>query len=196
VTRVDPHLHSRASTRTGNWFLQSAGLPESYTEPGDAHRTVTRRGMGRVTPTHHDTIGDAREISHQPDAFASAEATTDFPGENAPLHFLCGDVSEADGTEIERMRGNVRELVDLLTERRGTHAPAHSLPHIGAALIADHVERCLPPFPMRDGGNGARSRVGNQAAARVAEAVTPAFPDTPAETYGIAPCDAQRRELG
>lgn len=62
VTRIDLHLHSRASTRTVNWFLQSAGSPESYTDPEDAYRKAKRRGMGLVTLTDHDTIDGGREI--------------------------------------------------------------------------------------------------------------------------------------
>lgn len=186
MTRVDLHLHSRASTKTGNWFLQSAGLPESYTDPEDAYRKAKRRGMGLVTLTDHDTIDGALEIAHHPDVFVSVEATSGFPGENTPLHILCWDVSECDWTEIDRVRGNVFELIELLTERRVTHALAHPLQRIGATLTADHIERCLLLFPIWEGRNGARSRVGNETAVRIAEAATPAFLDKLAEKHGIA----------
>ena len=86
---VDLHLHSKASTETGNWFLKNALLPESYTSPEDAYQKAKRLGMDFVTLTDHDTIAGALEIAHHPDAFISVEVTTRFPEDGTPLHVLC-----------------------------------------------------------------------------------------------------------
>jgi len=175
LIRVDLHLHSRASTRTGNWFLQSAGLPESYTAPGDAYRAAKRRGMSFVTLTDHDTIDGALEIAHHRDAFVSVEATTWFPEDGTPLHVLCWDIDEDDFADIDRARASVHDLVAVLRARRITHALAHPLQRIGPRLTADHIERCLLLFPIWEGRNGARSRTGNETAVRIAQAATPEY---------------------
>jgi predicted metal-dependent phosphoesterase TrpH len=60
---VDLHLHSSASTETGNWFLKNAVLPESYTDPEQAYRKAKDQGMDFVTLTDHDTIRGALEIA-------------------------------------------------------------------------------------------------------------------------------------
>jgi len=177
LIRVDLHLHSRASTRTGNWFLQSANLPESYTAPGDAYRAAKRRGMSFVTLTDHDTIDGALEIAHHADAFVSVEATTWFPEDGTPLHVLCWDIDEDDFADIDRARASVYDLVAVLRARRITHALAHPLQRIGARLTADHLERCLLLFPIWEGRNGARSREGNETAIRIAQAATPEYLD-------------------
>ena len=41
ISRVDLHLHSRASADTGNWVLRQAVLPESFTEPLEGVVTST-----------------------------------------------------------------------------------------------------------------------------------------------------------
>ena len=157
---VDLHLHSRASTETGNWFLKNAVLPESYTDPEQAYRKAKDHGMDFVTLTDHDTIRGALEIAHHPDAFVSVEATTRFPDDDTPLHVLCWNISESDFAAIDAARPNVFELVDELERRGVTHALAHPLYRIGAALTPAHVEKCLLLFPIWEGRNGARSRDG------------------------------------
>lgn len=187
LIRVDLHLHSRASTKTGNWFLQSASLPESYTAPEDAYQAAKRRGMSFVTLTDHDTIDGALEIAHHPDAFVSVEATTWFPEDGTPLHVLCWDIDEADFAEIDRARASVHDLVGVLRSRQITHALAHPLQRIGARLTADHLERCLLLFPVWEGRNGARSRVGNETAIRIAQAATPEYLAKLANMHDLAP---------
>lgn len=187
MTRVDLHLHSRASTRTGNWFLNSAGLPESYTDPAGAYRAARERGMDFVTLTDHDTIDGALEIAHQPGAFVSVEATTWFTDDGTPLHVLCWDIDEDDFADIDRAREDVHQLVGVLRARDITHALAHPLQRIGARLTADHLERCLLLFAVWEGRNGARSRAGNETAVRIAGAASPAYLAKLADKHGIEP---------
>lgn len=182
---VDLHLHSRASTETGNWFLKNAVLPESYTDPEHAYRKAKDQGMDFVTLTDHDTIRGALEIAHHADAFVSVEATTRFPDDDTPLHVLCWNISEADFAAIDAARPNVFELVDELERRGVTHALAHPLYRIGPALTPAHVEKCLLLFPIWEGRNGARSRDGNTTAVRIAQSATPEFLDKLAEKHAI-----------
>ena len=50
-SRIDLHLHTRASTDTASWFLNRAFMPESFTEPEAAYAAAKRRGMDLVTLT-------------------------------------------------------------------------------------------------------------------------------------------------
>jgi len=192
---VDLHLHSKASTETGNWFLKNALLPESYTNPEDAYQKAKRLGMDFVTLTDHDTIAGALEIAHHPDAFISVEVTTRFPEDGTPLHVLCWNITEADFVAIDAVRADVYALVDLLEQRDITHALAHPLFRIGADLTPSHLERCLLLFPIWEGRNGARSRDGNTTAVRIAESATPEFLNKLAEKHGLTPRRPEQRSL-
>ncbi len=187
VTRVDLHLHSRASTDSASWFLRRAILPESYTPPEVAYRTAKARGMDFVTLSDHNTIDGALEIAHHPDAFVSVEVTTRFPDDGVPLHVLVWDLDEARWDDIDRLRPDVHELVAYLEAADLVFALAHPLQRIGHDLTIDHIERCLLLFRRWEGRNGARVRVGNEAACRIARAATPAYLAKLAEKHGIAP---------
>jgi hypothetical protein len=144
MTRVDLHLHSRASTDTGNWFLRQAALPESYTSPAAAYAAAKRRGMDFVTISDHNTLAGVLEIAHHPDAFVSVEATTRFPEDGTPLHVLVWGLGEAQWDELDRVRDNVYDLVALL-EARGL---ARALPRVaGRAQAAS--ERRTPRVDAR-----------------------------------------------
>jgi len=187
VTRVDLHLHSRASTDTASWFLRRAVLPESYTPPEVAYRTAKARGMDFVTLSDHNTIDGALEIAHHPDAFVSVEVTTRFPDDGVPLHVLVWDLDEAAWDEIDRLRPNVLELVDHLEASGLAFALAHPLQRVGPELTVDHIERCLLLFRRWEGRNGARVQAGNEAARRLARSATPEYLAKLAEKHGIAP---------
>ncbi len=195
MARVDLHLHSRASTKTGNWFLKNALLPESYSPPEDVYCKAKRMGMTFVTLTDHDTIDGALEIAHHPDVFLSVEATTRFPEDGTPLHVLCWNIDETDFAVIDAARDCVYDLVDELERREIVHALAHPLQRIGATLTPDHIERCLLLFPIWEGRNGARNREGNEIAVRISDAATPEYLDKLAERHGIAPRRPELRAL-
>lgn len=195
MARVDLHLHSRASTETGNWFLRNAVLPESYTDPEAAYRKAKAAGMDFVTLTDHDTIRGALEIAHHPDAFVSVEATARFPEDGTPVHVLCWDIDERDFAVLDEARANVYDLVEVLATREIAHALAHPLYRVGATLTPWHVERCLLLFGTWEGRNGARSRDGNEVATRIARAADAALLERLADRHGIAPVRPGPRAL-
>ena len=92
LTRVDLHLHSRASTDTGSWFVRRAGVPESHTEPRDAYSAAKRRGMDLVALTDHNTISGALEIAR---LIMGAFSTT------TPLA-ICSSTSDCSETESRK----------------------------------------------------------------------------------------------
>lgn len=188
VTRVDLHLHSRASTDTGSWFLSRALMPESFVDPADAYRTCKARGMDMVALTDHNTISGALEIAHHPDVIVGVEITTWFPGEgHAALHVLAWGVDEAAWADLDRARENVFDLVDVLEARGIPYGLAHPLHRVGDELTVDHLEICLLLFPLWEGRNGARPEISNEVGVRIAQAAQPELIARLAEKHSLRP---------
>ena len=187
VSRIDLHLHSRASTDTGSWFLSRTLMPESFVEPADAYATCKRRGMDLVTLTDHNTISGALEIAHHPDVLVGVEITALFPEDQVALHVLAWGVDEPLWDELNRLRANLYELVALLEARGVPHALAHPLHRVGGTLSVEHIERCLLLFGMWEGLNGARPQDANDAGVRIAQAASPELLGRLAEKHGIPP---------
>ena len=185
--RIDLHLHSRASTDTGSWFLNRAVLPESYTEPSLAYATAKRRGMDLVALTDHNTISGALEIAHHPDVLVGVEVTALFPEDRVPVHVLVWGVDEPRWADMDRLRASLYELLDYVEAAGLPCALAHPLHRVGAELTADHVERCLLLFRLWEGRNGSRPEATNQVAARIAASAGPDLIDRLADKHGIAP---------
>ena len=147
-------------------------MPESFTEPEAAYATAKRRGMDLVTLTDHNTIAGALEIAHHPDVVIGVEATVEFPEDRVPVHVLVWGLDEARWADMDRLRGNLYELVDYAAGAGLPHALAHPLHRVGGELTADHLERCLLLFRLWEGRNGARPREGNEVGARIARSAS------------------------
>ena len=186
-TRIDLHLHSRASTDTGSWFLNRAVLPESYTEPAHAYATAKRRGMDLVTLTDHNTISGALEIAHHPDVVVGVEVTTTFPDDRVPVHVLVWGLDEGRWADVDRLRPNLHELVVYLEGAGLPFALAHPLHRVGGELTADHIERCLLLFRLWEGRNGSRPAATNEVACRIARSASRDLLERLAEKHGITP---------
>ncbi len=187
-TRIDLHLHSRASTDTGSWFLNRAVLPESYTEPAHAYATAKRRGMDLVTLTDHNTISGALEIAHHPDVVIGVEVTTAFPEDKVPVHVLVWGVDEARWADMDRLRPNLYDLIEYVDGARLPFALAHPLHRVGGELTAEHIERCLLLFPLWEGRNGSRPAATNEVAVRIAGSASRDLLTRLADKHGIPPC--------
>jgi len=174
-TRIDLHLHSRASTDTGSWFLSRTLMPESFVDPAHAYAACKRRGMDLVTLTDHNTISGAMEIAHHRDVVVGVEITALFPEDRVPMHVLAWGVDDSAWADLDRARENIFDLVALLDERRIPCALAHPLHRVGETLTVEHLEVCLLLFRMWEGRNGARPRQCNEVAVRIANAASPAL---------------------
>lgn len=187
TTRVDLHLHSRASTDTGSWFLSRAVMPESFVDPHVAYTLCKRRGMDLVTLTDHNTISGAMEIAHHPDVVVGVEITTWFPEDRVPLHVLAWGVDDGAWGDLDRARVDLYDLVAELGARDIPHALAHPLHRVGDDLTAEHLERCLLLFRLWEGRNGYRPPLGNDVAVRIARSASPELLERLADKHGIAP---------
>jgi len=186
-SRIDLHLHSRASTDTGSWFLNTTLMPESFVIPEDAYATCKRRGMDLVTLTDHNTISGALEIAHHPDVVIGVEITAMFPSDRVPVHVLAWGVDEPAWDDLSRARENLFDLVTELESRNIPHALAHPLHRVGDTLSVEHIEQCLLLFRMWEGRNGARPQGSNEVAVRIAQSASPQLLARLAEKHGIAP---------
>ena len=111
--RIDFHLHSYASNVTNYYAANSLSIPESYSDPIKLYHMLKRRGMALVTLTDHNSIDGVREMLDRglPDVFISAEMTTTFPEDGCNIHITVANMTEAQFTEVNRLRGNVHEMV-------------------------------------------------------------------------------------
>ena len=139
--KVDMHVHSKYSTRPSQWILQKIGCPESFTEPLELYNIAQDRGMDMVTITDHNTIAGCLEIAHLPGTFISEEITTYFPEDNCKLHVLAYDISEKQHDEVQKVRGNVYDLVPYLREQGIVHVLAHPL-----FAVNDRLTPAPPPI--------------------------------------------------
>lgn len=187
LARCDLHVHSIASTDSGNYALRSARVGESFTAPERVYETARRRGMQFVTLSDHNTLEGALRIAHLPGTFLSEEVTTRFPEDDVILHVLVWNLGENDHADLQAWRPSVYDLVAFLRERELPHALAHPLYRMGPPLTVSHVERLMLLFSVWEGRNGARPRETNELAAQLAEAATPQYLQKLAERHGLLP---------
>jgi glycosyltransferase involved in cell wall biosynthesis/predicted metal-dependent phosphoesterase TrpH len=185
IARCDLHVHSAASTDSGNFALRKARLGESYTAPERVYELCRRRGMRFVTLSDHNTLEGVLRIAERPGVFLSEEVTTSFAGDELPLHVLVWNLTERDHRDLQPWRASVVDLVGFLRERGLPHALAHPLYRMGAPLTPAHIERLLLLFGVWEGRNGARPRESNLLACRIAAAATPAYLEQLAERHGL-----------
>jgi glycosyltransferase involved in cell wall biosynthesis len=184
--RCDLHVHSVASTDSGNYALRKARLGESYTAPERVHDLCLRRGMTFVTISDHNTLDGVLRVADRANVFLSEEVTTRF-ADDVPLHVLVWNLTEEDHRDLQPWRPSVYDLVGFLRERRLPHALAHPLYRMGPPLTPSHVERLLLLFGVWEGRNGARPRESNLLACRIATAATPPYLAKLADRHGIPP---------
>jgi glycosyltransferase involved in cell wall biosynthesis/predicted metal-dependent phosphoesterase TrpH len=187
MARCDLHVHSVASTDSGNFALRKARLGESYTSPERVYEACLRRGMSLVTISDHNSLEGALRIADRPGVFLSEEVTTCFAEDGLPLHVLVWNLTEEDHCDLQPWRPSVVDLVGFLRERDLVHALAHPLYRMGAPLTPAHVERLMLLFGVWEGRNGARPRESNELACRIAAAATPEYLAKLAERHGIVP---------
>ena len=191
TSRCDLHVHSKASDRPGEWYLERIGAPESFTEPAEVYRTARARGMDFVTLTDHDTIDGALAIAHLPGAFLSCEVTAAFPEDGAPLHLLVWGIDETEHREIQRRRRDLYALRAYLRERGIVHAVAHPLFRVDSRLSIDHLEKLLLLFRRFENLNGTRDPRATELFGAVVASLTPELLEAMAERQKLAPEDPE-----
>src|SRR5690242_10760565 len=146
MTKCDLHVHSRHSARSEEWLFRRFDFPDSCSEPGWLHAQLLDRGMDFVTITDHDTIDGCLEIADLPQTFISEQVTTYFPQDPCKVHVLVWGITEAQHAEIVRLRENIFDLQQYLSQNNLTHAVAHPLYSINGKLGPAQLERLILLF--------------------------------------------------
>lgn len=172
VSRIDLHLHSRASGRADNWWVKGLGTEvdarESYTPPEDAYRMAKRAGMDFVTLTDHETVEGALTLTHHPDFITGEEVSAVFPEDGSFVDVLVYGPRGEEHRELQARRPNVYELVDYLRETGLAHVLAHPMYGMPGPLNREQVEKRLVLFGVWEFVNGSRPAEQNRLAQEIA----------------------------
>jgi hypothetical protein len=166
--------------------MQKLGCPESYTEPRELYRMTARLGMTAATITDHNVIDGCLEIADLPNTFISEEATVYFPEDRCKVHVLTYDITEAQHTDITRVRENIYEFVEYVRAQGIKHVLAHPLFGVNDRLTMDHVERLILLFKNFE-INGDQNGEANLNLQRICERLTPEIIERLAIKHGFAP---------
>jgi predicted metal-dependent phosphoesterase TrpH len=119
MLRADLHVHSCCSGLNGNLaFLRSL---DCYSEPRAVYRRARERGMDLVTITDHDSIEGCLELltvyPGATDIFIGEEISCGWPGIPLEVHVAAYGHHESDHREVQRLRGNVHDVLAYLRGR-------------------------------------------------------------------------------
>ncbi|MGI9252733.1 MAG: PHP domain-containing protein, partial [Thermomicrobiales bacterium] len=171
-SRIDLHLHSRASGAATNWWVKSLGLGgetrESYTSPADAYAMVKNAGMDFAVLTDHETIDGALELIDLPDFIVGEEINAVFPEDGTSVDVLVYGMTPTHHIELQARRENVHTLVAYLREAGLVHVLAHPVFEPGARLDRNAIERRMVMFPLWEFANGSRPAEQNRLTAELA----------------------------
>lgn len=161
---ADLHVHSSASKRPSEWFLQKVGARESYTDIDDLYKKAKEHGMTYVTVTDHNTIEGALAlvVKYPDDTFISVEATTYFPENNCKIHILVYDITPEEFEKIESLRKNIYALRRYLFSENIAHSIAHATYSVNKKIDLDTLEKLILMFDVFEGLNGARNSLYNE----------------------------------
>jgi predicted metal-dependent phosphoesterase TrpH len=158
--RIDMHCHSTFSRET------LRGLPGiSYhplCRPEELYDLAKSRGMDFVTITDHNTIAGGLDLLARrgplPDFIIGEEVSARFPQDRTGVHINVFDHDEAQHAEIQRLRGNLYELVAYLREIDKLYVLNHmTWTSEHRVLAAWQLDALLELFQVFEGLNGSRS---------------------------------------
>jgi predicted metal-dependent phosphoesterase TrpH len=170
LKRADLHLHTRFSY----WkHLRIIKPSDSYNEPLDVYRRCKELGMDFVAITDHDTIDGALDLLAKrpelaPEIIVGEEVETYFPDTGQWVHVNVFDVDEAIHRDMQRLRGNVHELVPYLRRRGLYHVLNHPFQSYKVQKPAlQYIEEILALFDHFEVGNCTLSSRHNKAVAEM-----------------------------
>ena len=167
--RVDTHVHTSFSGNTTIYPLKYL-LRESYNSPEGVYRRAKARGMDLVAITDHDTIAGALTIADRPDVLVGCEVTASFPEDGVRVHLGVLGVTEVHHREMQRLRGNIRELLQYLNREELFVSLNHVASRINGDVTATHIAQIMPWINGIEVRNGSRLPVQNRTALALSEA--------------------------
>ena len=162
--RIDLHCHSTFSYET------LRGLPglvyHPLCAPEEVYDLAKARGMDFVTLTDHNSIDGCLAFVERrgprPDFIFGEEVSAVFPEDGTGVHINVFDHDEAQHREIQRLRGNIYELVAYLRQIEKLYVLNHmTWTKQHRVLTPRQIETMLELFDAFEGLNGSRSYAHN-----------------------------------
>ena len=150
--KCDLHVHTLHSGMCTVPVFQRI-CRESYSDPGEVHATLKRRGMDLVTVTDHDSIDSSESLRHHPDFFLSEEVTC-HTSRGTELHVGVYDIRERDHIEIQRRRDDLPALFAYLNERELLFSINHAFSGLTGSRAQADFEDFAEYFPAVEVLNG------------------------------------------
>src|SRR3954468_9296720 len=181
--RADLHVHTCHSTQSGN--LQFLGSRDCYSRPADVYRVAKARGMDLVAFTDHDSIGGALDLLNDHPELASEvivgeEVSCRLPDGGLQVHLAVYGMTEALHRDVQRLRGDVFDVIARLREANVFFALNHLLHFYRGEIPLERYLRLLDAVPALEVRNGTMAEAHNRlletiaARAPVAQAFRPA----------------------
>ncbi len=167
--KLDAHVHTHYSGMTSIWPL-SLIMRESYNTPERVYRLAKARGMDLVAITDHDTIEGALTLAHLPDVIVGCEVSASFPGIDVDVHLGVLDITATQFRAIDRLRGNVADLLPYLREQQIYTVVNHVASQVNGRMTAAHIASLLPWVDAFEVINGSRLPGQNRTARALAGA--------------------------
>lgn len=173
LKRADLHCHSRFSIFK---YFRRANTRDCYNAPEDVYRIAKERGMSYVTLTDHDSIDGALYLLNKypdmKDFFIGEEVETYFPETGQRIHVGVWGLNEAQHREIQRLRGNIRELVPYLKSERMLFGINHLFQNYRMKNVAGrYIAELLEMFDIFEVMNGAMASFHNRMVQQLCAAV-------------------------
>ena len=170
LRKVDLHVHTAFSNFL---HLKALRARDSYSDPLRVYDRCREIGCDYVAITDHDTIDGALELlSRRPDleptVIIGEEVTTHFPDTGQWAHVNVLGLDETTHADLNRVKGNIHELVPYLRSRNLVHFLNHPLQSYRMQKKPMRfVEDVLELFTHVEIGNGTLPRDQNRATAGI-----------------------------
>ncbi|HZM69599.1 MAG TPA: PHP domain-containing protein [Candidatus Cryosericum sp.] len=172
LRKVDLHVHTVFSNFR---HLKALRARDSYSDPLRVYDRCREVGCDYVAITDHDTIDGALDLlSRRPDleptVIVGEEVETFFPDTGQWAHVNVLGVDEATHADLQRVKGNIHELVPYLRSRNLVHFLNHPLQSYRMQKKPMRfVEDVLELFTHVEIGNGTLPPDQNRATAGILE---------------------------
>jgi hypothetical protein len=172
LRKVDLHVHTAFSSFRHLKLLRAR---DSYNDPQRVYERCRQIGCDYVAITDHDTIDGALDLlSRRPDleptVIIGEEVETFFPETGQWAHVNVLGVDETIHDDLQRVKGNIYELVPYLRSRNLVHFLNHPLQSYRMQKKPMRfVEDVLELFTHVELGNGTLPPDQNRAAAGILE---------------------------
>jgi len=176
--RADLHVHTCHSTQSGN--LQFLGSRDCYSRPADVYRVAKARGMDLVAFTDHDSIGGALELLNDrpdlaPEVIVGEEVSCRLPDGGLPVHLAVYGMTEALHCDVQRLRGDVFDVIARLRAADVFFALNHLLHFYRGEIPLERYLRLLDAVPALEVRNGTMAAAHNRLLEEIAKGVGKGF---------------------